>query len=118
MTALILALSFISCLTVGLSVFMAKRMLAWMEIAVGYQRELLDTKRKLAVKIAELENERIKNTSVAYVPFAVSVRETISTVLDDRTKALVRLAVSNPEKQEGESAAMIVCKRIKEKIDG
>lgn len=37
-------------------------------------------------------------------------------VLDDKTKSLVRLAVDNPEKNEGAAAALLVCKRLKERM--
>ena len=37
--------------------------------------------------------------------------------LDDQTKALVRLATSNPNEHEKHAAAMLVCKRLREKID-
>lgn len=40
-----------------------------------------------------------------------------SPMLDDQTKALVRLATSNPNENEQRSAAMLVCKRLREKID-
>jgi len=34
--------------------------------------------------------------------------------IDEQTRSLVRLAINNPEAQEGAAAAMIVCKRLKE----
>jgi TolA-binding protein len=37
--------------------------------------------------------------------------------LDDQTKALVRLATSNPNEHEKHAAAMLVCKRLREKLD-
>lgn len=37
--------------------------------------------------------------------------------LDDQTKALVRLATSNPNEHERNAAALLVCKRLREKID-
>jgi hypothetical protein len=39
-------------------------------------------------------------------------------VLDDKTKSLVRLAVDNPEENEGAAAALLVCKRLKERMGG
>lgn len=39
------------------------------------------------------------------------------TALDDQTKALVRLATSNPNEHEKHAAAMLVCKRLREKLD-
>jgi len=38
--------------------------------------------------------------------------------LDDQLKGLVRLAVSNPNENERRNAALIVCERLKGKIDG
>jgi len=37
--------------------------------------------------------------------------------LDDQTMALVRLATSNPNEHEKHAAALLVCKRLREKID-
>jgi hypothetical protein len=37
--------------------------------------------------------------------------------LDEQTKGLIRLAISNPSPSEASAAAFIVCKRLKEKID-
>ena len=39
-----------------------------------------------------------------------------NSVLDDKTKSLVRLAVDNPNPNEGAAAALLVCKRIKERM--
>lgn len=41
----------------------------------------------------------------------------LPTALDDQTKALVRLATSNPNEHEKHAAAMLVCKRLREKLD-
>ena len=49
-------------------------------------------------------------------PVSISVAAKDGTVLDDKTVALVRLAVNNPEKNEGANAAMLAGKRLAEKI--
>lgn len=116
MSGLIIALSVVSSFIAGMFVIAVKRMMKWMEIAVTYQRELLETKRMLANAQTALEIERaLRKNSLA---IHVATPAPLSSLLDDRTKGLIRLAVLNPEKLEGESAAMIVCKRLKEKIDG
>jgi hypothetical protein len=38
-------------------------------------------------------------------------------LLDEQTKGLIRLAISNPSPSEASAAAFIVCKRLKEKLD-
>ena len=116
MVVMIIVFSLITCFIMAMFVWSARRMLQWAQIAIKGESELLETKRQLATKIIELEIERAKKATVVHVP--MSTRMSVNSVLDDKTIALVRLAVSNPEKREGESAAMIVCKRLKERIDG
>lgn len=116
MVAAIVIFSLITSFITIMFVWSAKRSLTWMEMSLRSVRELSETKRKLAVTIVELEIERAKKAMVVHVP--ISSRMSVNDVLDDKTKGLIRLAVSNPEKREGENAAMIVCKRLKEKIDG
>lgn len=104
--ATIITVSLVVSLFTTVFVFVMTRKLA---IKGQHELELFEMKRKLAMKTIELEIERAR---------PISSPSSASDVLDDKTKALVRLAVSNPEKQEAESAAMLVCKRLKERIDG
>ena len=95
-----------------LSTWAMWRMFVWSREALRIQREHMETKRQLAIKIVELEIERAKKSMVVHVPAPARF------ALDDQTKALVRLALLNPSEHERQSAALIVCKRLKEKIDG
>jgi hypothetical protein len=104
MVVMVVLLSMISAGSLAMFVFVSKRYLRWMKVAIQNEVELQDVNHKLAMKTIELEIHRSRIAK--------------KNVLDGKTKALIRLAVSNPEKLEGESAAMLVCKRLKEKIDG
>ncbi len=57
-----------------------------------------------------LAEERSKKSMVIYAAAPGHV------AIDDQLADLIRLAVSNPEPKEGDAAARIVCKRLKEMI--
>jgi hypothetical protein len=106
--AVIVVCSFITGMTTFMFVWSTRRMLAWSEKAIQNQRELIEAKRQLAIKVVELEVERARKS----MGMSASAN-----ALDEKTKALVRLAVSNPSEHERQNAALIACKRLKDQID-
>jgi|SRR5271163_3878291 len=108
-----LACAFV-CALVRMLVKTTKFALKCSEDALDHQRKYLATLICLNETKRELEAERVKKSLVIHVrdPSSVGV------VLDDQLKGLVRLAVSNPEPEERATAASIVCKRLKEMVDG
>ncbi len=60
---------------------------------------------------------RQRDAMIAACMSMVSSSAASSPVIDDQTKALVRLATSNPNEHEQHAAAMLVCKRLRGKID-
>jgi hypothetical protein len=104
------------------------RTLAMGEKLLETQMQLKDALNDAAVQKGMREMERASylekifaaETRAAQIAARVPIaRQTIYVPgLDDKTKSLVRLAVDNPEKNEGTAAALLVCKRLKERMDG
>jgi len=82
----------------------------------SFHKEMREIERRVAeanvavanrrAEIAEAASSRVKAAPIYY-----------AAGLDDRTKNLIRLAVDNPEPNEGAAAALIVCRRLKEGMD-
>lgn len=115
------------------------RLIAANDKLIGVNQKLLETQMQLndalndatvqkGMRIAESdalrEKLRAAEARVAEIAARVPIgrQTTIMPIyvagLDDKTKSLVRLAVGNPEKNEGAAAALLVCKRLKERMDG
>lgn len=47
----------------------------------------------------------------------ILARRCLSAVVDDKTQSLIRLATSNPDRNESASAALIACKLLKRALD-
>ena len=75
---------------------------------------------KLKKEVARLTQERSQFAMVAALErneriLAQHLR--LTETIDDKTQSLIRLAVSNPEKNEGSTAALVACKRLKKALD-
>jgi hypothetical protein len=98
-------------MNVGLVLFLrwgTKRFQIWIKHMEG----VLERNKEQQIEIFCLQ------TKLSEVQIRLALREKQKGVqLDEQTKGLIRLAVSNPSPSEASAAAFIVCKRLKERID-
>lgn len=113
------ALIFWGSITSLLFCLAIRRAITEMLKALEWQRKCHVLSDKLVWMTAERDSARQMlefERNMRKFPVSISVAAKDGTVLDDKTVALVRLAVNNPEKNEGANAAMLAGKRLAEKI--
>ena len=99
---------------VGLALFFrwgARRLMVWnkhVDEIIARNKELGRENFNLQVKLAAAEVK---------LAFKEEDKKGSMLLLDEQTKGLIRLAISNPSSSEASAAAHIVCRRLKEKID-
>ena len=109
MTPLAYALSALSCV---LALGLVASMRAWLRVSV----QVLRLNR--SITRLKLERDEYKALSVDY---AHRRDEAVAAVigplkLDAKTVGLIRLATSNPERNEAASSALAVCERLKKRL--
>lgn len=130
MTATLIILTSLISVTAAVGASLALRqMFYWMARSNAHLREMLEAKKeaillKLDLELAQAELWR-RATELSRAEDALRRalasldrrdREPASALLDDKTKSLVRLAVSNSEEHEQHAAAMLVCRRLMERM--
>jgi hypothetical protein len=129
MTVLIVLTSLL-CVIAAVGAFLAPRqMFYWMARSNAHLREMLEAKKEaimlksdLGLAQAELwrrATELSRTESLLRRAEAALHRAAQEHLLalDDKTKSLVRLAVSNTEEHEQHAAAMLACRRLMERMD-
>lgn len=94
------------------------------EVQMQLKDALNDASVQKGMRVIEhdafLEKLRAAEMRVAWAERRAAALPSVATIyvpgLDDKTKSLVRLAVGNSEKNEAAAAALLVCKRLKERM--
>lgn len=73
--------------------------------------EVIARNKEMGLEIFTLQ------AKLATAEVKLALKEEKGLQLDEQTKGLIRLAVSNPSPSEASAAAFIVCRRLKEKSD-
>ncbi len=124
-----IALSIGFILACLLACAMAHLAAKYAKFALKCSEDALDAKRQYVAALADLELHKIclgeakraldeERIKPKFTPIYTADPYAKGIVLDEQTKSLVRLAVANPNDNERQSAALIVCERLKGKIDG
>lgn len=129
MTAVAIILTSLLCVLAAVGAFLAlHQMFYWMGRSNAHMRDMLKFQKdaimlKLDLELAQAElwrraTELSKNEALLARAEAALRRASIAQapILDDKIKSLVRLAVSNSEEHEQHAAAMLVCKRLMERM--
>lgn len=109
----------------GTTVAMGERLLeTQMQLKDALNDAMVQKSMREIERASYLEKIFVAETRAAQIAARVPIGRQANVVpiyvpgLDDKTKSLIRLAVGNPEQNEGAAAALLVCKRLKERMDG
>lgn len=129
MTVLIVITSLL-CVLAAVGAFLAlNQMFYWMGRSNAHLRDMLEAKKEaIALKLdLELAQAELWRRATELSRAEDALRRALKALdrhdqalapplLDDKTKSLVRLAISNSEEHEQHAAAMLVCRRLMERM--